>query len=159
MKHVKINVSENGTGKVVVVAEDGTETDITDVVSTVEVTGWPFDVSAQITLPWASGEFLATAAHVPVSTAMALQALGWTPPRGQPSLYDTAAPDKVTDSFKEPHAPATPAVFGEIGEDGTFQEFPTVPAPASTEPGCQHPDCVLDHPHAGPAELARREHP
>ena len=28
------------------------------------------------------------------------------------------------------------------------------PAPVSTEPGCQHPNCILDHPHAGPAELA-----
>lgn len=27
-------------------------------------------------------------------------------------------------------------------------------APVSTEPGCQHAECVLDHPHAGPAELA-----
>src|SRR5688572_4350048 len=26
---------------------------------------------------------------------------------------------------------------------------------AMTEPGCTHPDCVLDHPHAGPAILAR----
>jgi hypothetical protein len=28
-------------------------------------------------------------------------------------------------------------------------------APVSTEPGCSHPDCVLDHPHAGPAILAK----
>jgi len=26
--------------------------------------------------------------------------------------------------------------------------------PVSTEPGCQHKDCVLEHPHAGPAQLA-----
>lgn len=26
-------------------------------------------------------------------------------------------------------------------------------APVSTEPGCQHPKCVLPHPHAGPAIL------
>lgn len=26
--------------------------------------------------------------------------------------------------------------------------------PVSTEPGCLHPACVLDHPHAGPAVLA-----
>jgi len=26
--------------------------------------------------------------------------------------------------------------------------------PVSTEPGCLHPSCVLDHPHAGPAVLA-----
>jgi predicted O-methyltransferase YrrM len=25
--------------------------------------------------------------------------------------------------------------------------------PVETEPGCQHPDCTLDHPHAGPAVL------
>lgn len=25
------------------------------------------------------------------------------------------------------------------------------PVPVSTEPGCQHPRCILDHPHAGPA--------
>ena len=29
-------------------------------------------------------------------------------------------------------------------------------APAATAPGCQHPDCVLTHPHAGPAVLSRR---
>lgn len=122
-KHVKINVNENGTGKVVVVADDGTETDISGAVNAFEVhRGTNARVTALLSLPWASGEFLATAAHVPISTAMALQALGWTPPPGQPTLHDTAAP-------------------------------------ASTEPGCQHPDCVLDHPHAGPAELARREHP
>lgn len=27
------------------------------------------------------------------------------------------------------------------------------PEPAMTEPGCQHPACVLPHPHAGPAVL------
>lgn len=27
------------------------------------------------------------------------------------------------------------------------------PAPVMTEPGCKHPQCVLDHPHAGPAIL------
>lgn len=26
-------------------------------------------------------------------------------------------------------------------------------APVLTEPGCQHPACVLEHPHAGPAVL------
>lgn len=26
--------------------------------------------------------------------------------------------------------------------------------PVGTEPGCTHPDCILDHPHDGPAELA-----
>lgn len=26
-------------------------------------------------------------------------------------------------------------------------------APAMTEPGCQHPQCTLQHPHAGPAVL------
>lgn len=31
------------------------------------------------------------------------------------------------------------------------------PAPVETEPGCQHPECVLDHPHAGPAVLALAE--
>jgi len=30
---------------------------------------------------------------------------------------------------------------------------PSPVAPVSTEPGCQHADCVLDHPHAGPAVL------
>ena len=25
--------------------------------------------------------------------------------------------------------------------------------PVSTEPGCLHPGCVLEHPHAGPAML------
>lgn len=25
--------------------------------------------------------------------------------------------------------------------------------PVSTEPGCEHPECVLTHPHAGPAIL------
>lgn len=28
------------------------------------------------------------------------------------------------------------------------------PSPVATEPGCQHPECTLEHPHAGPAELA-----
>jgi len=28
------------------------------------------------------------------------------------------------------------------------------PSPVATEPGCQHPECVLEHPHAGPAELS-----
>jgi hypothetical protein len=28
-------------------------------------------------------------------------------------------------------------------------------APVSTEPGCLHPKCVLDHPHSGPAVLAK----
>ncbi|MEV6798540.1 hypothetical protein AB0M91_09350 [Micromonospora rifamycinica] len=27
-------------------------------------------------------------------------------------------------------------------------------APVATEPGCTHPECVLEHPHAGPAALA-----
>lgn len=27
--------------------------------------------------------------------------------------------------------------------------------PVGTEPGCSHPECILGHPHAGPAELAR----
>lgn len=26
-------------------------------------------------------------------------------------------------------------------------------APVITEPGCTHPECTLDHPHAGPAVL------
>lgn len=122
-KHVRIKMGQDPTeNKIVVVADDGTETDITGAVSAVEVSGRPFNVQALITLPWASGEFLASSAHVPISTAHALQALGWTPPPDQPTLYETEEP-------------------------------------ASTEPGCQHPDCVLDHPHAGPAELARREHP
>lgn len=30
---------------------------------------------------------------------------------------------------------------------------PSPVAPVSTEPGCQHDECVLDHPHAGPAVL------
>lgn len=29
--------------------------------------------------------------------------------------------------------------------------------PAMTEPGCSHPDCKLDHPHAGPAILRTEE--
>lgn len=29
--------------------------------------------------------------------------------------------------------------------------------PAMTEPGCSHPDCVLDHPHAGPALLTEAD--
>lgn len=36
---------------------------------------------------------------------------------------------------------------------------PSVPddAPIGTEPGCQHADCVLEHPHAGPAQLSKKE--
>jgi hypothetical protein len=26
-------------------------------------------------------------------------------------------------------------------------------APVATEPGCQHPDCIRDHPHSGPAVI------
>ncbi|MFI6162242.1 hypothetical protein ACIA59_20150 [Micromonospora haikouensis] len=32
-------------------------------------------------------------------------------------------------------------------------------APVATEPGCTHPDCVLEHPHAGPAVLAAQASP
>jgi hypothetical protein len=27
-------------------------------------------------------------------------------------------------------------------------------APVNTEPGCQHPECTLEHPHAGPAVVS-----
>jgi predicted O-methyltransferase YrrM len=45
-----------------------------------------------------------------------------------------------------------------IGEDRvtaiTSEGVSPLPvAPVSTEPGCQHAECVLEHPHAGPAEL------
>lgn len=30
-------------------------------------------------------------------------------------------------------------------------------APAMTEPGCTHPECKLEHPHAGPAILRDAE--
>jgi predicted O-methyltransferase YrrM len=29
--------------------------------------------------------------------------------------------------------------------------------PVATDPGCMHPDCVLTHPHTGPAELVERD--
>lgn len=32
-------------------------------------------------------------------------------------------------------------------------------APVATEPGCQHPNCTLDHPHAGPAVLSTDSSP
>jgi len=32
-------------------------------------------------------------------------------------------------------------------------------APADTEPGCQHPDCIRQHPHTGPAFLPRPVRP
>ncbi|MEV0805732.1 hypothetical protein [Micromonospora sp. NPDC050200] len=36
----------------------------------------------------------------------------------------------------------------------------TVPeGPVSTEPGCTHPNCVLEHPHAGPAVLTTQTPP
>ncbi|MFG3709213.1 hypothetical protein ACGF7U_31405 [Micromonospora sp. NPDC047670] len=31
--------------------------------------------------------------------------------------------------------------------------------PVATEPGCTHPDCVLEHPHAGPAVLTTQASP
>jgi hypothetical protein len=37
------------------------------------------------------------------------------------------------------------------------QPLPEGPVP--TDPGCTHPDCVLEHPHAGPSILAEDPHP
>lgn len=115
-RDVKITLGENiADNKVVVTGGNGVEYDITNAVSAVEVSVKAGQMPhAVLTLPWASGEFLAVSAHVPLSTATALQALGWTPPPDQPVLYDTPAPaaaDKVTDTVKEPdgtttHAPA-----------------------------------------------------
>lgn len=47
-----------------------------------------------------------------------------------------------------------------VRADGLARGFRPVPlteeppaAPVGTEPGCQHPECLLPHPHAGPATL------
>lgn len=52
--------------------------------------------------------------------------------------------------------------YDEVFARGDFQVVaitsegvsPSPVAPVSTEPGCQHDGCILDHPHAGPATLA-----
>lgn len=55
-------------------------------------------------------------------------------------------PQPATDEQHTP--PAEPAV----DEQPTPTEPPAA-APVATEPGCTHPQCVLEHPHAGPAVL------
>lgn len=92
MKHVKIHVGGPGEGSVVVVLADGTEHDITSVVSAVDTTarsGQP--TTATLTLPFVTAAFLAEAAHVPEATRDALIALGWSPP-------DAPAPAPLIDA-------------------------------------------------------------
>lgn len=45
-----------------------------------------------------------------------------------------------------------------VGEPGPEFDRSGLPAaPVATEPGCSHPECVLPHPHSGPAVLRARE--
>lgn len=80
-QQVKILLGPGMFGSVRVVEDTGRELDISGVVSAVDVHRGPDgQTTATLTLPWASGSFLAESTHVPTDTHTALVALGWTPP-------------------------------------------------------------------------------
>lgn len=62
---------------------------------------------------------------------------------------DLQTPGQDVSAGQGPYAPV-PAYADEA-------PIPDPPeAPVATEPGCTHPDCILEHPHAGPAILGGR---
>lgn len=125
---IQVAVHPDGTGTVVIGG-----TDISSAVSEVRLIARPGrGTIVELELPGAKAAFTAIDVDLDRRTHTALVALGWTPPSEEPA-------DRVTDSIKEPPGP-------EMMRD-----------PVTTEPGCQHVDCTLDHPHAGPAVLAPRE--
>lgn len=90
--HAEISLGLDGTGRVMIHEHDtGRSIDISSVVNAIDIHRTPDGrTTATLHLPWASGSFLAVAAHVPQDTAEALMALGWTPP-APPGLAVTPA--------------------------------------------------------------------
>jgi hypothetical protein len=78
-------------------------------------------------------------------------------PRARGETHDPGTLDKVRAALSRAimglSEDSATGIIGEMQNAGIlFRERTEGPAP--TEPGCEHPKCILDHPHAGPAQLS-----